>query len=322
MAGTFLVNNNVSKRVFHSEGYVEAAATRDARYESRIALMDMDNFQANDLSEEPLNGENKPEEALKDDFAEEKDQIYDIEAKNAANISDQTEEEAPIQRINEDRINKTEEKVSFDIEEKAKAEAEAKAKAEAEEKAKAESEAKIKAEAERKAQAESEAKAKAEAERKAKAEAEVKAKAEAERKAKAEAEAKAKAEAERKAKAEAEAKAKAEAEKKAKAEANKKEKSNSPKIYSLSKFKHMGVIRWSGYKFTFYSQKVLPGYNLKIPGRHVNEDGYVCDKDGYIVLAHRTIAKGTVINTPFGHQGKVYDRGSMSEANHYDVYVD
>lgn len=95
--------------------------------------------------------------------------------------------------------------------------------------------------------------------------------------------------------------------------------SSSPMLYSIDTFKYRGVINWKGMKFTWYSQKVLPGYNLNIPGRHVNKDGYVADKDGYIVIANDA-PKGTVINTPFGYQGKVYDRGTYG--NHMDVYVD
>jgi len=90
------------------------------------------------------------------------------------------------------------------------------------------------------------------------------------------------------------------------------------KLYTLSQFMSAGVVTWGGYKFTYYSQSVLPGGGLSIPGRHVNEDGYVSDGDGYIVLAS-SAAKGTVIDTPFGYQGKVYDRGTVG--NHYDVYV-
>lgn len=92
----------------------------------------------------------------------------------------------------------------------------------------------------------------------------------------------------------------------------------SPKLYTLSQFKWNGVIRWNGYKFTYYSQSVLPGYGLRIPGRHVNSDGYVADKDGYIVLAN-SAPKGTVFKTPFGYLGKVYDRGVYG--NWLDVYI-
>ena len=88
--------------------------------------------------------------------------------------------------------------------------------------------------------------------------------------------------------------------------------------YTLAAFKRAGVVNWGGYKFTYYSQSVLPGGGLSIPGRHINADGYVSDGDGYIVLAS-SAPKGSVINTPFGYQGKVYDRGTVG--NHYDVYI-
>ncbi len=88
--------------------------------------------------------------------------------------------------------------------------------------------------------------------------------------------------------------------------------------YSLAQFHHAGVIHWGGYKFTYYSQRVLPGGGLRIPGRHVNSAGFVCDGQGYIVLAN-SAPKGSVIPTPFGAPGKVYDRGTVG--NHYDVYV-
>lgn len=94
--------------------------------------------------------------------------------------------------------------------------------------------------------------------------------------------------------------------------------SSSPQLYSLSQFMFNGVVNWNGLKFTYYSQSVLPGGGLNIPGRHVNADGYVADADGYIVLASSQ-PLGTVIDTPFGYQGKVYDRGTSG--NHYDVYI-
>ena len=90
------------------------------------------------------------------------------------------------------------------------------------------------------------------------------------------------------------------------------------KLYSLQQFMFSGVVNWGGYKFTYYSQSVLPGGGLVIPGRHVNRDGYVADKDGYIVLAG-SAPKGTVYETPFGYKGKIYDRGTYG--NHLDVYI-
>lgn len=88
--------------------------------------------------------------------------------------------------------------------------------------------------------------------------------------------------------------------------------------YSLSYFLSAGVINWGGYMFTYYSQQVLPGGGLSIPGRHVNAGGYVSDGDGYIVLAG-SAPMGTVYPTPFGYPGKIYDRGTSG--NHLDVYI-
>ena len=97
-----------------------------------------------------------------------------------------------------------------------------------------------------------------------------------------------------------------------------KKQTQSSRLYSLRDLQFHGVINWNGYKFTYYSQAVLPGNLLRIPGRHVNASGYVADKDGYIVLANNA-PKGTVIPTPFGYKGKVYDRGTYG--NHFDVYT-
>lgn len=172
------------------------------------------------------------------------------------------------------------------------------------------------------------AKAVKEAEEKAKKEAEEKAKKEAEEKAQKEAEEKANKEAEEKAAAEKaqkeadEAKAKAEAEKARQdtneALAREQASAKTAKLFDLDDFMFRGVIYWSGYKFTYYSEKVLPGGGLRIPGRHVNADGYVADEDGYIVLAGDA-AMGTVFETPFGYKGKIYDRGTVG--NHLDVYI-
>lgn len=89
-------------------------------------------------------------------------------------------------------------------------------------------------------------------------------------------------------------------------------------LYSLADFESQGVVQWGGYKFTYYSQSVLPGGGLAIPGRHVNDAGYVADGDGYIVLAS-SAPNGTVFETPFGYPGKVYDAGVSG--NHLDVYI-
>ena len=91
-------------------------------------------------------------------------------------------------------------------------------------------------------------------------------------------------------------------------------------LYSANKFKNIGVVYWNGWKWTWYSQQVLPGGGLRIPGRHVDDNGYVCDGNNYICLASSTLPYGTVINTPFGKQGKIYDTGCATDT--VDVYVD
>ena len=78
-----------------------------------------------------------------------------------------------------------------------------------------------------------------------------------------------------------------------------------------------GVVYSEGKKFTYYSQSVLPGGGLDIPGRHT-DGGFVKDGDGYICIASDK-ANGTIVDTPWG-QGKVYDSGVSGET--YDVYVE
>ena len=92
-------------------------------------------------------------------------------------------------------------------------------------------------------------------------------------------------------------------------------------IYSPSEFQSAGVISWGGYNWTYYSELVLPGYGLNIPGRHTTEDGYVCDGDGYVVLAAdlSMLPRYSIVDTPFGRVGKVYDTGCAYGV--LDVYV-
>ena len=72
-----------------------------------------------------------------------------------------------------------------------------------------------------------------------------------------------------------------------------------------------GRIWYNGHTETYYSQKVLPGGGLAIPGRHIASDGTIRDADGYIVLASDDYPRGTVVETSLG-AGKVYDTGSGS----------
>lgn len=80
-----------------------------------------------------------------------------------------------------------------------------------------------------------------------------------------------------------------------------------------------GVNYYNGRKETWYSQRVLPGGGLDIPGRHVAEDGTIRDEDGYICVAASDLEKGTVVETSLG-TGKVYDSGCAAGTT--DIYTD
>ena len=80
-----------------------------------------------------------------------------------------------------------------------------------------------------------------------------------------------------------------------------------------------GVIYFNGHRETYYSQKVLPGGGLNIPGRHVASDGTIRDRDGYICVASSDLPWGTLVETSLG-MGKVYDSGCASGT--IDIYTD
>lgn len=85
-------------------------------------------------------------------------------------------------------------------------------------------------------------------------------------------------------------------------------------------FYYDGVEFFGDYRWTYYSERVLPGGGLDIPGRHTDSDGYICDEDDNICLASDFLPKGTVVATPFGKDGKVYDCGCGDNIT-LDVYV-
>ena len=72
--------------------------------------------------------------------------------------------------------------------------------------------------------------------------------------------------------------------------------------------KRRGTLNFNGHKETFYSEKVLPGNGLKIPGRHVADDGTIRDENGFICVAADPgfLAKGTILITSLAPV-KVYD---------------
>ena len=92
------------------------------------------------------------------------------------------------------------------------------------------------------------------------------------------------------------------------------------KKYSCSRFKKLGRVRYGNYTYTWYSQRVLPGGGLNIPGRHLNEHGLVVDENEYVVIASDDLPHGTVVDTPVGIQGIIYDEGSGN--GNLDIYCD
>ena len=92
-----------------------------------------------------------------------------------------------------------------------------------------------------------------------------------------------------------------------------------PTYYTPDEFYNMGIIEWGGWSWTYYSEVYMPGTTLPIPGRWTDENGYVCDENNYICLASSSLSKGTIVDTPFGKMGKVYDCGCLSYI--LDVYV-
>lgn len=89
---------------------------------------------------------------------------------------------------------------------------------------------------------------------------------------------------------------------------------------NASRFKKLGRVRYGDCTYTWYSQRVLPGGGLNIPGRHLNEHGLVVDENEYVVIASDDLPHGTVVDTPVGIQGIVYDEGSGN--GNLDIYCD
>ena len=83
-----------------------------------------------------------------------------------------------------------------------------------------------------------------------------------------------------------------------------------------------GALYYGDHKETYYSQNVLPGGGLNIPGRHVcSFDGTVRDEEGYICVAADPsfYPWGSIVETSLGY-GKVYDCGCAYGT--IDIYCD
>lgn len=92
------------------------------------------------------------------------------------------------------------------------------------------------------------------------------------------------------------------------------------RVIALDDFRYAGVLNWNGWNWTYYTMSMFPGStSTPCPGRWVNDDGFVCDPEGYIILASADLPPYTVVETPFGYMGKVYDTGCPSGI--LDVYT-
>ncbi len=90
--------------------------------------------------------------------------------------------------------------------------------------------------------------------------------------------------------------------------------------YGAGYFMQMGEVYENGWRYTWYSQKVLPGGGLYIPGRHVDDEGYVVDNEGRLVAASEDIPYGTEIQVPFG-SGTAVVRDCGCPSGTIDIYV-
>lgn len=91
-------------------------------------------------------------------------------------------------------------------------------------------------------------------------------------------------------------------------------------LFSNALTRSRGAQYFDGHKETYYSENVLPGAGLNIPGRHVADDGTIRDGEGYISVAADPsyLSRGSVVMTSMG-PAKVYDTGCAYGT--IDIYV-
>lgn len=91
-------------------------------------------------------------------------------------------------------------------------------------------------------------------------------------------------------------------------------------LFSNALTRSRGAQYFDGHKETYYSENVLPGVGLNIPGRHVADDGTIRDGEGYISVAADPsyLSRGSVVMTSMG-PAKVYDTGCAYGT--IDIYV-
>lgn len=93
--------------------------------------------------------------------------------------------------------------------------------------------------------------------------------------------------------------------------------------YSAEDLQILGEIYDGDLCYKWYSQQVLPGEGLDIPGRYVDDEGYIRDEEGNLCVASNRFPLGTQIEVPFGDgYAVVYDTYEDEEDDLIDVYTD
>ncbi len=90
-------------------------------------------------------------------------------------------------------------------------------------------------------------------------------------------------------------------------------------VMSPEEFRYHGVIDWGGWRYTYYSEYVLPGEGLNIPGRW-SDGNFVRDENGCLCVASNEHPYGSIVATPFG-DAIVYDAIGDGVTGIIDIYV-
>jgi len=92
--------------------------------------------------------------------------------------------------------------------------------------------------------------------------------------------------------------------------------------WSASNFRAEREINHNGVIYTWYSQRIKPGYGLdelNANGRSISAEGYIIDHDKFIACASMDYPIGSVVASPFGSL-KVYEEGTIPGV--IEIYTD
>ena len=90
-------------------------------------------------------------------------------------------------------------------------------------------------------------------------------------------------------------------------------------VITPEEFQIAGIIDWNGWRYTYYSEQVLPGEGLNIPDRW-SDGQFVRDGNGYLCVASNEHEYGSIVPTPFG-DAIVYDTIGDGVTGIIDIYV-